>query len=417
VVAPVTATRVRQLDVLRGLAVILVLGRHMQLPSDAVARPIRAVAAVWYQVGWTGIDLFFVLSGFLISGLLFTEYQKHGTLRIGQFLIRRGFKIYPAFYVMLAATVVATAYHSHLPSGYMLRVLTEAVYLQNYLPPVWGPTWSLAVEEHFYLLLALALFLMVRRGSREDPFRTLVFVIAGVAAMALSLRIYTTLAYPYSERRNFFPTHLRLDAIAWGALLGYWYHFQRRRLLAFVERRRWLIALASVVLIAPPFLWPLGQSRFLSTLGLTLLDWGFAGVLILALTIPAPSSAVPPSVPRWARLGPGLAAIGLYSYSIYLWHMPVMDWLMPHLRRHGTLALPDTTMAWTLDFAVYAIASIACGYAMARVVEGPALMLRDRLFPSRSGRLAAVAPPPPPPEPQHAAPRHSAVRGEARVRA
>src|SRR5439155_8723892 len=101
------------------------------------------------------------LSGFLISRLLFTEYQKHGALRIGRFLIRRGFKIYPAFYVMLAATVAITAYHSHLPHGYLVKVLTEAVYLQNYLPPVWGPTWSLAVEEHFYLLLAVAFFVMV----------------------------------------------------------------------------------------------------------------------------------------------------------------------------------------------------------------------------------------------------------------
>ena len=385
--------RVQQLDVLRGIAVILVLARHMQLPSAAAAAPVQTVAAVWFQVSWIAIDLFFVLSGFLIAGLLFTEYQKHHALRIGRFLVRRGFKIYPAFYVMLAATVAYTAYHSHLPPGFGLRVLTEAVYLQNYLPPVWGPTWSLAVEEHFYLLLAAALFLMVRRGSREDPFKSLVYVVGGVAGLALGLRIYTALTYPFGLRRSFFPTHLRLDAIAWGVLLAYYYHFRRAQLLSFLQGRRVLIAVASVVLNAPPFIWTLGQSPFLATLGLTFLDWAFAGILILSLTLPwrLPPS---PSGQLAASLGRGLAALGFYSYSIYLWHMPVMSWLMPHLRRHGTLDLPQATLAWTLDLAVYVIASIGIGYVMARAVEGPSLALRDRLFPSRSGRLVAAVPPP-----------------------
>jgi len=386
--------RVRQLDVLRGVAVILVLGRHMQLPPAEAAPLIRAAAAIWHQVGWIAIDLFFVLSGFLISGLLFTEYQKHHALRIGRFLLRRGFKIYPAFYVMLAATVAVTAYHSQLPSGFLLRVLTEAVYLQNYLPPVWGPTWSLAVEEHFYLLLAVAFFVMVRRGSRDDPFRRLVYVVGAVAVLALSLRIYTVATYPYSDRRNFFPTHLRLDAIAWGVLLGYWYHFRRAQLLSFLERHRALIAVVSAVLIAPPFIWKLGESRFLATAGLTFLDWGFAGILLLSLTQPL---RVSPGLHRLlgASLGRGLAALGFDSYSIYLWHMPVMSWLMESLRRHGVFAFGPATLAWALDLAVYVGVSIALGIVMARAVEGPSLKLRDRLLPSRSGSLAATVSPPP----------------------
>ncbi|HEX4627877.1 MAG TPA: acyltransferase [Gemmatimonadales bacterium] len=383
-------TRVPQLDVARGVAVFLVLGRHMQLPSEQAASAVRAAAALWYQVGWIAIDLFFVLSGFLIAGLLFTEYQKHGSLRIGRFLIRRGFKIYPAFYVFLVASVLFSTYESPLTRDLVQRVLAEALYVQNYLPPLWGPTWSLAVEEHFYLLLAVVLFVLVRRGrSQDNPFGGLVYLIVGLAVVALILRIATPPTHPYSYRKHFFPTHLRLDSIAWGVLLSYLYHFRREQLLAFLERRRWMIAVASIALIAPPFIWPLEQSRFINTLGLTFLDWGFAGLLILSLSH-SPSLRVPLGAP----LLRGVAAIGFYSYSIYLWHMPVISWLMPHLRRRGVFDFSNATLAFTLDLAVYTIGSIALGIVMARIVEGPALRLRDRLFASRSGTLVAGGPVP-----------------------
>jgi len=146
----------------------------------------------------------------------------------------------------------------------------------------------------------------------------------------------------------------------------------------------------SAVLLAPPFLWRLGQSRFLSTLGLTFLDWAFAGVLILSLT---QTFDLPPRLRGWvaAPVGRALAALGFYSYSVYLWHMPVMHWLMPHLRERGAFAFSSPTLGWLADTAVYVSASIVAGYVMARIVEGPSLKLRDRLFPSRSGRVAALA--------------------------
>jgi len=78
-------SRNQSLDMLRGVAVLLVLGRHMD------------GAGIWSSAGWCGVDLFFVLSGFLISGLLFTEFKKTGTIDVKRFWIRRGFKIYPAF--------------------------------------------------------------------------------------------------------------------------------------------------------------------------------------------------------------------------------------------------------------------------------------------------------------------------------
>src|SRR5512135_1473672 len=93
--------RLVSLDVLRCLAVLLVIGRHMAPPPTRIA-PVRWFIDTWHQGGWIGVDLFFVLSGFLISGLLYRDLSKNGSLGVGRFLIRRGLKIYPAFYVLLA---------------------------------------------------------------------------------------------------------------------------------------------------------------------------------------------------------------------------------------------------------------------------------------------------------------------------
>src|SRR5438876_4889931 len=97
--------RVVQLDALRAIAVLLVLGHHMPACPRDLNYPLALFTEQWKQCGWAGVDLFFVLSGFLVSGLLFREYQKYGTIKLPRFLARRGLKIYPAFYVLLLTTI------------------------------------------------------------------------------------------------------------------------------------------------------------------------------------------------------------------------------------------------------------------------------------------------------------------------
>src|SRR3989442_1608498 len=100
------ANRVRSLDMLRAIAVLLVIGHHSGYAGQGLAAPLAAVMSIWNRSGWMGVDLFFVLSGFLVSGLLFRERRLHGRIRLGHFLIRRGLKIYPAFYAYLAVVLV-----------------------------------------------------------------------------------------------------------------------------------------------------------------------------------------------------------------------------------------------------------------------------------------------------------------------
>ena len=114
------------LDLLRFVAVCLVLGRHLHLPTDA-----SPILETWKRGGWVGVDLFFVLSGFLVSSLLFKEYIRQGSVDVGRFLIRRGFKIYPAFWCMLTFTLTVQNMQGTPPTRQCL--FGELLFLQNYL--------------------------------------------------------------------------------------------------------------------------------------------------------------------------------------------------------------------------------------------------------------------------------------------
>ncbi|MBA3859957.1 MAG: acyltransferase, partial [Cyanobacteria bacterium PR.3.49] len=96
-----------QLDLLRALAIILVLGRHMSQTPQDMPDFFKMFFEAWRSIGWMGVDLFFVLSGFLISGLIIREFEKHGDFNGLHFLIRRGFKIYPSYYLFLVVALPA----------------------------------------------------------------------------------------------------------------------------------------------------------------------------------------------------------------------------------------------------------------------------------------------------------------------
>lgn len=357
-------------------------------PPDALPA-VAWLAGVWQRVGWAGVDLFFVLSGFLVSGLLFAEYRRHGSLRIGRFLIRRGFKIYPAFYVLLAATVAVELSARTFAPATAVTLLAEATYLQGYVAHYWSHTWSLAIEEHFYVVLPLALLCAWRwTGSLERLGGRLTAIVVTLALATLVLRFQAWMDYERDHTRYLLQTHLRLDSLAWGVVLGYLYHFHHDGLEGFVRRRRIPIALASAALLAVPFVAE-EASGPLFTAGMLGLSGGFSGLLLLALLHPfARRDAPPPPHRRAGHLGGAVAAIGVYSYSIYLWHIPGREWILVHLEEAGFFNIASPTLAYLLNVGVFAFSSIAVGILLAHAVERPALALRDRLFPSRSQGLA-----------------------------
>src|SRR6266704_4580413 len=130
--------RNHSLDVLRGGAILLVIGFHLD------------PFGVW-RGGFVGVDLFFVLSGFLISGLLFRDFTNHGQIQLIGFWLRRAFKILPPLYIFLALmAVLMLAFHLYPGAKFLAAVFFFSNYLAdpNQAGVFVGHTWSLAIEEH-----------------------------------------------------------------------------------------------------------------------------------------------------------------------------------------------------------------------------------------------------------------------------
>jgi peptidoglycan/LPS O-acetylase OafA/YrhL len=377
--------RLSRVDVLRAIAVLLVMVHHLAAPPDYAPRWAADLIAFAQNPSWVGVDLFFVLSGFLVSGLLFREHRIHGDLRVGRFLIRRGFKIYPPFYLFLFATFYLGTYPRRAPTTHNL--LVHSVFLQNYadwMPGVWAHTWSLAVEEHFYILLAALMTWHFRPRARTPTLREAVSWFGVLASLVLLTRIGTTWSIMTDPARghielHYFATHLRIDSLLFGVLLSFIYHHHPEVWVRITAPRRRL-AVASALLLAPGLFVP-GPHLFTVTIGYTLYYLAFG--ILLALALPRPGE----DAHRAGRLERLLAAIGAYSYSIYLWHTATKHWAAPVWQ-----ALFGRELGYVGQSVLYFVSSIVLGILMAKLIELPFLRVRDVAFPSRSNPDERSAP-------------------------
>ena len=375
---PTFKARLAGLDVLRACAVLLVMGRHMLNPPEDWPVAARAVLGMWHIGGWIGVDLFFVLSGFLVSGLLFDEFKRHGRISPLHFYARRAWKIYPPYFVMIATTVVLI--FAQGGEFERIQLVAEVLFFQNFERGLWNHTWSLAVEEHFYLLLPLVMLgvLRARRGG-EASLRPMLLVGALLAVGTVLLRLATAAEIPaFSSYTHVFATQLRLDSLFFGVMLAYPYHFHHERFMRAVRPWRVPLLLGGALLLAPAFVLPLERNPILYTLGFSVLYVGSGMLLVASLLFDV----------RGSRPLRGVAAMGTYSYSIYLWHMPVIAFVMPLLDR-----LAGGTIPYVLGAPLYLGLSAAIGVAMARLIEVPALRVRDQRFPSRAAAAAPARPP------------------------
>jgi peptidoglycan/LPS O-acetylase OafA/YrhL len=316
--------------------------------------------------GWVGVDLFFVLSGFLVSGLLFSEHIRSGRVSPWRFYVRRGFKIYPAFYVYLVVCMAIVA-RKDLQVDYR-KVLADALFVQNYFSGLLGHTWSLAVEEHFYLALPLLLLVLGRIPTRGTAFALLPLAVGCICVGLLGLRIWQASQSTFSFRTAVAPTHLRLDSLLFGVLVSYMWHYYPVQFKAALYPWRHCLIASSALLFLPAFLLRIQDTPFIYTTGFTLFYLGGAALTAGTLLTAVPSNAM-------TRF---LGFLGAHSYSVYLWHLPIRNWGIPGLEELAGVRFPFLVTA-----VVFIGGSFGFGIVMAKLIENPALALRERVLPPR----------------------------------
>jgi peptidoglycan/LPS O-acetylase OafA/YrhL len=326
-----------------------------------------------------GMDLFFMLSGFLIGSILLHSLQTAGSQQLRRFYIRRIFRTFPSYYVVLATIVLTIdltpAQWRHLPY--------EAAYLTDFLPlgsdqtvMFWG--WSLALEEQFYLTVPL--LFVVLSNLRRDSYR--VWLLAAVWASALVVRL--TIYYLHRPWIDidlygalYFRPHARYDTLVAGILL------------AVVHRRwgddirHWLEAPFHRALIAVPSLgcfWVLLRPMTFAAYDLQffhLFAWGtlttlmYFGVLMLLLHSDGP-------IHRALSI-PIFRSIATLGYGVYLVHMPVCDrWVAPLAQSLREREVP-MGLVWPISVAAVTVLALAVGYVLHVLIEKPAFRLRARL--------------------------------------
>jgi peptidoglycan/LPS O-acetylase OafA/YrhL len=373
-----------QLDVVRGVAILLVFGRHFPVPQ--LEGPVAVLSTVWYRIGWIGVDLFFVLSGFLIGGLLISESHRFGRINVATFVIRRGLKLYPGYFVFISYLLLmplAKSVHQGTDPVATLSQMWGAlwpnlVFLQNYLGSPAGHTWSLAVEEHFYLLLPFALAALTAGGHA----RLIVPLCISMAPVFLGLRVMSVLiGDPLAETMA--ATHLRLDALLWGVGIRGTAQFFPARFQVLREWRSVLVVTGVLLWMPNVFIAP--ETVFIRTVGLTATFLGSGAFLIAAYHTHAHDFG------RFKILAVPVASlvawIGFYSYGIYLWHVTVFGILEREVvgRLNGLTVSNEVT--WLVSVIALGAGAVLVGAAATRVIEVPVLQVRDRIFPSKTAGL------------------------------
>ena len=362
------STRNVRLDVIRAFSIALVFATHSPTCPPGESQLLNTLTIPLVRGGWVGVDIFFSLSGYLIAGLLFREYQRTGHIVIWRFLIRRAFKILPSLWVLVAATVAVWFAMGHPVDRN--AVLASLFFYGNYRSPIWDHLWSLAIEEHFYLALPLILvFSRPRRSARSQyPWAWLVPGIVVLVLASIAARLLIIHAHPDDLWRIQGYTHLRSDALAIGVFTAYVETFRPKVFDALRASERRLIVALGLTLLIPAFAWDIRDVPHFAALGFSL--YPLAGAFLIIGT----------RNQLWSsnRLASWLGFIGARSYSLYLWHLPVFALVYTLTRGHG--------YPWAVNIAMSAGAALVVGLLFAELVEIPALSIRNRIF-----REAAVA--------------------------
>jgi peptidoglycan/LPS O-acetylase OafA/YrhL len=359
-------TRMPGLDGLRGIAILLVLLHGF----DAL----NVSGGLWHGVdltldaGWVGVQLFFVLSGFLITGILLDT--QHSPAYYRNFFVRRVLRIFPLYYGVLFIAFVVAPLLLALPAGYGGQQIWLWTYTENFAAPFGGSNplfphfWSLCVEEQFYLVWPLVVRVAGRRG--------VIALGSALVVIAIASRIYVRMHFgqPVGAEAAYSFTPCRFDALAIGAVTAALLRGERVGTQVIHRTGARLLAVAGTfVVLLGLVVGRLGRlGEPMQFTGYTIIAFGFAVVLVGAM---APTS-------RFFAWAP-LRTIGTYSYAMYVFYAPLHLLVgLPLLARIG--AAPS--IAWALAYVAAASLATFCLAALSyHFYERYFLALKPRLAP------------------------------------
>jgi peptidoglycan/LPS O-acetylase OafA/YrhL len=369
--------RARQpgLDLLRALAIIVVVIYHAALSGFKLPGRVD-------RFGWIGVDLFFVLSGYLIGGQLLAPLARGNKINLGRFFARRALRIMPAYFAVLAIYFLLPSWREYPEMSQPLwKFLLSVQNIALHGGTAFSHAWSLAVEDQFYLALPFLLLFLCRR-PRAAVILPCLLVVGGIALrafLAAQNSVDGGVSFRGFQAWIYYPTWTRLDPLVFGVALAAIEKFRPQWWQRLMGVALWLW-LPGLALIA--YALYLGEGDHLTVTACVwqfpLIAIGMAALLICAVS--------PRSFFRRIAI-PGAAFIASIAYSAYLIQKLVIHFVGQFCTRHN-VALTSAPALIVVELSVYAAATI-----LFLVIERPFLQLRHRITPRKygTGRLPAAA--------------------------
>ncbi|SMH26133.1 acyltransferase family protein [Mesorhizobium australicum] len=367
-------------DVLRSLAILLVMLVH--LPVEATPTLLVDVR----KYAWLGVDIFFVLSGFLIGTQLFKELSRTNGVDLKSFYLRRVFRIFPAFFAVLGLYAIFPILRD---APTMQPIWSFATFTVNFnfdprVGRAFSQAWSLCVEEHFYLVLPLLILLIHRWISVSWTLAIAGAIVIGGMTLRYTLwesQVGTLVdagklrdAFAVYLRDVYYPTYTRLDGLMFGVMLAAARFFKPKLCQRYTPPRvaipvgiAFIVAALALFSIRGPLagtnLFLVFQAQLGSVVGFPLISIGIALILGAMLDLEH-------VLRRWPV--PGTVMVATLSYSLYLTHKSVF-----HIDR---LVLGEENLQGSFGFMVYLVTSFAVATVLWLCVERTFLLLRDRVL-------------------------------------
>jgi len=362
-----------ELDLVRAVAILLVVVFHLNqkvfhLSSDSYL-------GLFLSWGWHGVDLFFVLSGFLIGGQIIEDnFEERFSFK--RFYLKRVLRTFPPYYFYY---FLITAIYSYLIGEFALRnttilkdLLLHLSYLNNYFAVIERRSdlfWSLAIEEQFYLITPFLMFLLIRR-ARKHLFSVLVGLI--VLGTLVRLSLYEPGMTMKEWWHGFYtPFHTRFDELLFGVATAYVFIFYKDRLERLSTTWRGLMLLGSALCLGASYLCGSLETGYFDTCWqFTLTGLGFA-ILILYITTFPIGRFVPM---KWAFRG-----TARLSYTIYIYHIVILNLLTLYLAKKGlSFSTSSPAMLAVLVFTYIAGLFLISGFFHV-IIEMPFMHLRRKI--------------------------------------